>query len=47
MGNIKSDMTSLAASTIRTVVKGIFGVTLIQSTLASINFLPLAFLQRV
>ena len=38
MGNIKSDMTMLAASTIRSVVKGIFGVTLIQSTLAAIGF---------
>jgi predicted PurR-regulated permease PerM len=38
MGPIKSDMTSIAASTIRSVVKGVFGVTVIQSSLAAIGF---------
>ncbi len=38
MGPIKSDMTSIAASTIRSVVKGVFGVTLIQTSLAAMGF---------
>ncbi len=38
MGPIKSDMTSVAASTIRSVIKGVFGVTIIQTSLAAIGF---------
>jgi predicted PurR-regulated permease PerM len=37
MGSTKSDMTSIAASTIRSVIKGVFGVTIIQSSLTAIG----------